>query len=178
MVEVPLPVVLADDGDSSPSRTTATVAALGWFHAHRSDRGGNMQSNAFNPMAAIGLGAIAAIIVGAALANASLPWLGSGRGPFIALVIVGLVLCGVGMGPFGYRMGWAHPLTIAGILLGITALVVIVAGFANWTAILQPIANIAPGSSSPLAPERTAIIGLGAVMAVKWLISWLQLLPR
>lgn len=66
---------------------------------------------------------------------------------------------------------WTSPTIILGIVLGVGALVVVGAGLFGWTGVLQPVAQLVPGQASTLTPARTAIVVLGALIAVKWLIA-------
>jgi hypothetical protein len=136
-------------------------------------------SSTFNgsPIAVTVLGALSAVIVVAALTNSSLPFLGTGRGPLIALIVLGLTMCALA-GGFYTQLGATHPATIAGMVLGIASAAIIVSAFAGWTAVLQPVANALGGSVGAVSMDRAAIVALGGVMAVKWLIGWVLYLPR
>jgi hypothetical protein len=82
-------------------------------------------------------------------------------------------MCGQGiaamMGRFGGRS------LLVGAPLGILATAFILSALFGWTPLLQPIAN-AMGPSVSL--DCAAIVGVGAVMLVKWAIAWTSYLPR
>jgi hypothetical protein len=70
---------------------------------------------------------IAALVV-AAFTNTSVPLLGSERAVFVAVVLLGVIMCslgGVGRAPMKY--GWTHPVTLFGIAIG-TIMLLLVAG--------------------------------------------------
>jgi hypothetical protein len=61
--------------------------------------------------------------------------------------------------------------------LGLLATALVLSGLFGWTPLLRPIADVLGGlESASLA--RAAIVGVGAVMVVKWTIAWLSYLPR
>jgi hypothetical protein len=130
-----------------------------------------------SPIAVTVLGALSAVVVVAALTNSSLPFLGVGRGPLIALTVLGLTMCALA-GGFYTQLGVAHPATIAGMILGLAAAAIVVSAFAGWTGILQPVADALGGSAAGVTMDRAAIVALGGVMAVKWVIGWVLYLPR
>ena len=125
------------------------------------------------PIVATIFGIPAIAIVLAALNGASLPIVGSGTGALIGLWILVSVMCGQGiaamMGRFGGRS------LLVGAPLGILATAFILSALFGWTLLLQPIAN-AMGPSVSL--DRAAIVGVGAIMLVKWAIAWTSYLPR
>jgi hypothetical protein len=108
-----------------------------------------------------------------AAAGRDLPWLGSGRGALIAVAVVGMAGCAIGGISQAPAIGWAHPVTVVGIVLGIVALAVIAAGLFGWDGVLQPIAGLVPGPSADGASQtiRTAVIALAGIIAIKWLVA-------
>jgi hypothetical protein len=60
----------------------------------------------------------------------------------------------------------------------VAAAAIVVSAFAGWTAILQPVANALDGSAAAVSMDRAAIVALGGVMAIKWVIGWVLYLPR
>jgi len=117
--------------------------------------------------------ALAVAIALLAAAGRELPWVGVGRGALIAVAIVGMAGCaigGIGQAP---SLGWTHPVTIIGILLGIAALAVIGAGLFGWSTVLQPVSGLVPGSTPAGLDEtlRVALIALAGVIVIKWLVA-------
>ena len=107
-----------------------------------------------------------------ALSNESVPVVGSARGALIAIAIVGLAACaisGIGQAP---TIGWAHPITIFGIVFGVLALAVVGAGVFGWDALVRPAAGAIPlGAAVAATTERLAIGVLAALIAVKWIVG-------
>jgi hypothetical protein len=126
------------------------------------------------PIVATIVGIPAVAIVVAALNDASLPIVGSGRGALIGLWILVSVMCGQGIASMMGRFGGVRAFLI-GAPFGILALALILSALFGWTLLLQPIAN-AMGPSVSL--DRAAIVGVGAIMLVKWSIAWTAYLPR
>lgn len=119
------------------------------------------------------LAALAVVLALVAASGRELPWLGAGVGALVAVAIVGMASCmvgGVGQAP---AVGWTHPVTIVGIVLGIATLVVIAAGLFGWSAILQPVSGLIPGSAAAGVSEtvRTALVALAGLLVVKWLVA-------
>lgn len=104
-----------------------------------------------NPLLII-LGLLAAGVVAAALTGTRLPWIGSDRAALIALIILGMSMCALGMQTVTY--GWLNPFNLIGILLGALAL-------GGAVAVLA-------GVRVPyISGDRAAIIALSLLMAVK-----------
>lgn len=107
-----------------------------------------------------------------ALSSDSVPVVGSARGALIAIAIVGMAACavaGIGQAP---TIGWTHPITIVGIVVGILALVVAGAGLFGWDALVRPAAGVIPmGTAVAATTERLAIGMLAALIAVKWIVG-------
>jgi hypothetical protein len=107
-----------------------------------------------SPLIANLLGVGIAALVLAALSNTSIPLLGSDRAVFIALLILGMVMCtlgGVGRAPAMY--GWASPVTLCGIAVGTLILVLTAAALTGQVA------------------DRLAIEVLAGLMAIKWTVG-------
>src|SRR5438874_13437561 len=89
------------------------------------------------------LGIVAALIVGALLANICLPLLGSDRATFIALVVVGMSMCALGgIGRAQSSGGWTNPVSVVGILIGSIALVLVAAVLTGRAGFLAPVAPL------------------------------------
>jgi hypothetical protein len=105
------------------------------------------------------LGAAAAVIVYAVLTGKQLPLIGGPRAALIALLIVGMAMCGLGgIGQVGASGKWTSPLAIAGYLLGTAILVVILSAFTGWKLPL-------------IQGEAQAVAAVGGMMLVKFLIG-------
>ena len=128
------------------------------------------------PIVATILGIPAAVIVVAALDDASLPIVGSGRGALIALWVLGSLMCSQGIASMRGRYGLGRA-SLVGLPLGLLATALIFSALFGWTPLLQPIAGAMAGSGQAVSPDRAAIVGVGAIMAVKWAIAWLSYLP-
>ncbi len=107
----------------------------------------------------------------AAVARDDLPLVGTGVGALIAVAVIGMAGCAVGGISQAPVAGWTSPAIILGIVLGVLALVVVAAGVFGWTGVLEPVAQLVPGQAGTVAPARVAIVALGALIAVKWLIA-------
>jgi enoyl-CoA hydratase/carnithine racemase len=136
-------------------------------------------ASAFNvaPIVATIIGIPAAAIVLAALSDASLPIVGSGRGALIGLWVLVTLMCSRGIVAMRDRFGLVRS-NLVGLPLGLLAAALIFSAFFGWTPLLQPIANAMAGSGQPVSLDRAAIMGVGAIMMVKLAIAWLSYLPR
>jgi hypothetical protein len=113
-----------------------------------------------------------------ALSSESVPIVGTARGALVAVAVVGMAACavgGIGQAPI---IGWTHPLTIFGIVVGVAALLIVGAGLFGWDAVVRPAAGIVPlGTAVAATSERLAIGLLAALIAVKWIagipLAWL-----
>jgi hypothetical protein len=129
------------------------------------------------PMTATIFGIPAAMIVLAALGDTSAPIFGSGRGALIWLWVIASIMCGMGMASMGDRFGQIRALAL-GAPFGILALALIISALAGWDLLLRPIADALQGSGADVSLDRAAIVGVGAIMALKWTFAWLSYLPR
>ena len=126
------------------------------------------------PIVATLFGIPAAAIVLAAARGEPAPVVGDGTGAIIALWVLGSAMCALGISSMRGRFGWRS--NLAGTPLGLLATVLLLSGIFGWPLLLRPIADALGGSQTvPLA--RAAIVGVGAVMVLKWAISWLAYLP-
>jgi hypothetical protein len=126
-----------------------------------------------SPIVATVFGIPAVVIVVAALNGSSLPLIGSGVGAVVGLWFLATLMCARGIvamkGRFGLRA------FLIGGPLGILATALILSGIFGWSLLLQPIAD-AMGPSVSL--QRAAIVGVGAIMVLKWEIAWTSYWPR
>ena len=125
------------------------------------------------PVAATLFGIPAAAIVLAAARGEPAPVVGDGAAALVALWVLGSAMCALGISSMRGRFGWRANLT--GTPLGLLATALLLSGLFGWPLLLRPIAEALGGEAVPLA--RAAIVGTGAVMALKWAISWLAYLP-
>lgn len=84
------------------------------------------------------------------------------RGALLALGALGFVMCSVGgIGKVQATLGWTHPITLAGMVLGVAALLIVA----------LPLINV---KLPVLATDRSAFIALAVVMLVKVGLSGLS----
>ncbi len=120
-----------------------------------------------------------AVAVGA-IASPSMPILGSGRLALIGVAVLGMAACmvgGIGQAP---TVGWTNPAIVLGSILGVVALLVIVAGFGVLPGVVQPVGDAlarATGSAA-LTVEQSAIAALAGVVVVKWIVGLVLALTR
>ena len=107
----------------------------------------------------------------AAVTRDDVPLVGTGVGALIAVAVIGMAGCAVGGISQAPVAGWTSPTILLGSVLGVVALVVVAAGVFGWTGILEPVAQLVPGQDGTFAPARVAIVALGALIAVKWVIA-------
>jgi hypothetical protein len=70
------------------------------------------------------LGALAALLVLAALTGKTVPFISSDRVALIVLVVLGMAMCARGIGRVAALGAWVHPLSILGYLVGVLILVI------------------------------------------------------
>ncbi len=101
------------------------------------------------------LGLVAAGLVFMVLTGRDVPIVGNGAGALLTLGIIGIAMCTLsGIGSVQSTLGWTHPLTIAGSILGVLALLVAA----------LPLFGI----RLPLiADTRTAVLALAIIMLAK-----------
>ncbi len=128
------------------------------------------------PVVATLFGIPAAAIVLAAANGTSAPIVGDGAAALVALWILGSAMCALGISAMRERFGYARA-SIVGMPLGILATALLLSGILGWTVLLNPIVD-ALGGPEGASLTRAAIVGVGAVMVVKWTIAWLSYLPR
>ncbi|MBI3752133.1 MAG: hypothetical protein HY263_10830 [Chloroflexi bacterium] len=118
-----------------------------------------------------------------AVTSNSVPVVGTVRTALIAMAVIGMAGCavaGIGQAPV---IGWTHPISILGIVLGVLALAIVAAGLAGWDGFFSPIVDFVPQQDAVvLTTERLAMVSLALVIAVKWLVGLVMtfgvLLPR
>jgi hypothetical protein len=128
------------------------------------------------PVTATLFGIPAAAIVLAAANGTRAPLVGDGTAALIALWVLGSAMCALGISAMRERFGYARA-SLVGMPLGVLATALLLSGVFSWTLLLNPIVD-ALGGPEVASLTRAAIVGVGAVMVVKWAIAWLSYLPR
>lgn len=116
--------------------------------------------------------ALAALVVAyAAVTRDDLPVIGTGAGALIVVAVIGTAACTVGGISQAPALGWTNPTVVLGTVLGVLAIVVILAGLLGWAGVLAPFARLVPGQAAELTPARTATFVLAGLIGLKWLIA-------
>jgi uncharacterized membrane protein required for colicin V production len=115
----------------------------------------NTMTSSANGVITLVLGVLATGVVFMILTGRDVPIVGSGAGALLTLGIIGIVMCTLGgIGSVQGTLGWTHPLTIIGSILGVAALLVVV----------LPLLSV----QLPLIPDiRSAVLALAVIMLVK-----------
>jgi uncharacterized membrane protein required for colicin V production len=115
----------------------------------------NTATSSANGIITLALGLLAAGLVFMVLTGRDIPIVGGGAGALLTLGIVGIAMCALsGIGSVQSTLGWTHPLTIAGSILGVLALLVVV----------LPLFGV---RLSLIADTRSAVLALAVIMLVK-----------
>ena len=105
-------------------------------------------------------GLLAALLVVSVLTGRSLPLIRTDRAALIALALIGLVMCSSGgIGRAIGLYGWAHPITIIGIVLGVLVLVIALTSLMNVRLPMLP-------------TDRAAFIAIAGIAVVKIGVMW------
>jgi hypothetical protein len=115
----------------------------------------NTVTSPANGIITLVLGLLAAALVFMVLTGRDVPIVGNGAGALLALGLIGLAMCTLGgIGTVQGTLGWTHPLTIIGSILGVAALLVVA----------LPLFGV----DLPLiADTRSAVLALAVIMLVK-----------
>ena len=120
------------------------------------------------------LGLVVATIVLSVASKRSLPLISSDLVGFWVVAAVGMTMCtlaGVGQAPAA--LGWLHPYTLTGIVLGVVGTVLVAMVLFGRTESLASVAGMLPfGTTSTLSGASIATIGLGLLILVKWLLGF------
>lgn len=115
--------------------------------------------------AARALGALTFGLALVTLAGVQLPILVDDRAAFYALAAAGFLACSLGMAKIAMEQGWTNPITLAGILLGALAMLLVAALYF--------------GFSIPfITGDRAALIALTAIIGVKVALALLAVWIR
>ena len=128
------------------------------------------------PVVATLVGIPAVAIVLAAANGAGVPLVGDGAAALVALWILGSAMCALGISAMRERFGVGRA-NLVGMPLGLLATALVLSGLFGWPLLLGQIVDALGGPESA-SLVRAAIVGVGAVMVVKWTIAWLSYLPR
>ena len=115
----------------------------------------NTVTSPANGIITLMLGLLAAGPVFMVVTGRDIPIVGNGAGALLALGIIGIVMCALsGIGTVQPTLGWTHPLTIAGSILGVLAVLVV----------SLPLFGV----HLPLiADTRSAVLALAVIMLIK-----------
>lgn len=115
---------------------------------------------------------LALVVAGAAMNGSALPLVGLGRGPLIAVAVLGMSGCAIAGISQATPLGWTHPLIVFGSIVGVIALAVIAAGLFGWDGLVRPIASVTPGGALIAATtEQLAVISLAGIIVVKFVVN-------
>ncbi len=127
------------------------------------------------PILATLIGIPAAVIVLSAATGTTAPLVGEGTAALLALWILGSAMCALGISAMRERYGFVGS-NMVGMPLGLLATGLVLSGLFGWPLLLQPIVGVLGGSGT-VSFTRAAIVGVGAVMALKWAIARLSYVP-
>jgi hypothetical protein len=115
----------------------------------------NTSASLANGIIVLILGLLAAGLVFLVLTGRDVPVVGNGAGALLALGVIGFAMCTLGgIGPTQSALGWTHPLTIIGSVLGGLALLVVA----------LPLFGV----QLPLiADTRSAVLALAVIILIK-----------
>lgn len=111
------------------------------------------------------LGALTFGLALATLAGIKLPILANERAAFYALAAAGFLACSLGMAKISMEQGWTNPITLAGMVLGALAVMLVAAVSFNFS--IPFIAN-----------DRAALLVLTAIIGIKVALALLTVWMR
>ncbi|MBL8055221.1 MAG: hypothetical protein JNK29_00920 [Anaerolineales bacterium] len=115
----------------------------------------NFTSLNWNALAAGAVGLVTTSLLAAYLLGIKLPVITSDRAAFLAVAGLGFLMCMLGMGKVVTGLGWTHPLSILGSVVGALILGLVLVVLAGWR---LPF----------LADDRAALIAVVVLGLVKW----------
>jgi hypothetical protein len=126
------------------------------------------------------LGLAIAVLVWAAVSNRAFPFVGPhDRAALWVVFGLGFAMCSIaGIGQTQSTLGWLHPITLIGIMLGVVAFIPLLLVVFGWTAPLTSAGQLFGGGFATLSAERIAIVGLGLLILTKWLLGFSHYLIR
>jgi hypothetical protein len=122
--------------------------------------------------------AVALGIVIATMRSVDIPILGTGRLALLAVGLVGLAACttvGNVTAPGGPSefVDITRPTGAVGAAFGIAAMAIVVLGLIGIEPVFRPLAGLVPTAvaAGEGATQRLAIVALGVIIALKWLVG-------
>jgi hypothetical protein len=127
-----------------------------------------------------GLGLIAVVVAVFVFLNRQILFITSDRSGFLALAVIGFAMCAVaGIGNTQATLGWTHPVTFAGIILGVTALGLVVVVLTGHSGFLTPLGAVfSQGTVTAISGDRLAFYLLAGVILIKWILGYAYLALR
>lgn len=125
-------------------------------------------------LAATAIGAAIAVLVWAAISNRAFPVIGyHDRAALWVVFGLGITMCAIaGIGPYSKTLGWVHPMTLIGIVLGVLAVLPLLLVLLGRTAPLTSMGQLFGGGFATMSPERIAIVVLGLLIMIKWVLGF------
>lgn len=117
------------------------------------------------------LAVLAVGLAWAAVTRVELPVLGSGAWLLLAIGVVGLASCAVGGIGTVTEFDITQPRILIGTVLGVVAIVIVIAGLLGWTAPFQPLVQLVPGEAASVSAVQLASLALAGLIATKWVIA-------
>jgi hypothetical protein len=115
----------------------------------------NVGTSSADSIISLALSLLAAALVLMVLTERDVPIVGNGVGALLALGLIGVTICTlIGLGPARSALGWTHPLTIVGSILGVLAVLMVA----------LPLLGV---QLSFIADARSAVLFLSVIMLVK-----------
>jgi hypothetical protein len=115
----------------------------------------NLTSLNWTALAASAVGIMTTALAATYLWGLKMPLITSDRAAFLMVAGLGFGMCLLGMGKVATGLGWTHPISIAGSVVGVLILLIVVAVLAGWRI-------------PPLATDRAALLAVIALGLVKW----------
>jgi len=124
-----------------------------------------------------GLGAIAVVVAVLVFLNRPVLFISGDRAGFLTLAVVGFAMCAVaGIGNTQATLGWTHPVTFVGIILGTAALALVVIVLTGHSSTLTTFGNVfSQGTVSAVSGDRVAFYLLAGIILVKWVLGYAYL---
>jgi len=124
-----------------------------------------------------GLGVIAVVVAVLVFLNRPALFISSDRAGFLTLAVVGFAMCAVaGIGNTQATLGWAHPVTFAGIILGTAALALVVLVLTGHSNTLTTFGSVfSQGTATAVSGDRVAFYLLAGIILVKWVLGYAYL---
>jgi hypothetical protein len=120
---------------------------------------GRMLASYANWAGSMLFGILAFVLTFGYLTGRALPIISDDRSAFLALAILGFLMCSLSIGTTSAGLGWTHPITVLGLLLGVVLSLVIIAMLVGW-----PLPFI--------TTYRAAFIAVAWIGLVKWVFGW------